>query len=44
MSVFDVSGADATVNWNKVQLRPDALGKGGQGCSGSAGDHQVLHR
>ena len=29
--VFDVSGADAAVNWNKVQLRPDALGKGGQG-------------
>ena len=27
--VFDVSGADANVNWNKVQLRPDALGKSG---------------
>jgi Ca2+-binding RTX toxin-like protein len=24
---FDVSGADASVNWNKVQLRPDADGE-----------------
>jgi hypothetical protein len=24
---FDVSGADASINWHKVQIRPDALGQ-----------------
>ena len=37
---FDVSGADASVNWNKVQLRTDALGKS-DGLKGTANTYYI---
>ena len=36
---FDVSGADASVNWHKLQLRPDADGQVSERCC-----DEVLHR
>jgi hypothetical protein len=30
---FDVSGADASINWHKIHIRPDALGEVNNGAS-----------
>ena len=38
---FDVSGADATINWHKVQMRPDALGKSGEDTKGTAATYYI---